>query len=327
MPDLLTANGDVVERYAPALSATSDMPVVDAAPVVETVETPAETVEAVEAPVIETVTETVEAPVETEVVAEPREPKGVGKALAAKDAMIAEERRRADELATTLREQAETIKRLTEKPPEPVVAESRPRRDEFSDPDAYDDALVEWAGRRAAETVEKTIEEKSAQAEDARKADEAANADRTAREAADAQLRETQNKWAERVAEATESFPDFEAVALSDDVKITPQMSFTIMQLENGPAVAYHLGKTPKEAERIAGLAPPMQIAEIGRLSAIVSTPKPVVARKAPPAPITPLGGSNNAGGEVSLAEMDMDAYAAARLAKVNPRLVSTTRH
>src|SRR5260221_12946246 len=92
-------------------------------------------------------------------------------------------------------------------------------------------------------------------------------------------------------------------------------MAQSIARLDNGPAIAYHLGKNPKEAARIAALPNPMQLIEMGKLSATLAAPKsPEVSRT--PKPIKPLGSKASAGPKL-ISEMSMDEYAAQRNAKI----------
>jgi len=120
-----------------------------------------------------------------------------------------------------------------------------------------------------------------------------------------------QQIWDARVEDYAASVSDFEAVAFSDKVPYSPVMLHLARGLDNGPAVAYHLGKNPVEAQRIAGLSPVETAIEMGRLSERVS--KGVVARKIPGAPNPPQtvrGGSAPASKAPS--EMSMSEYEAA---------------
>lgn len=97
-----------------------------------------------------------------------------------------------------------------------------------------------------------------------------------------------------RVQFSAGKYPDYEAVAHSNAWSPTPTMLEVILDSDHGPDIAYHLGKNLSEAHRIASLTPARQAAELGKLEALVTAPKP--ARKQPPAPINPVGGQSGSG-------------------------------
>lgn len=113
---------------------------------------------------------------------------------------------------------------------------------------------------------------------------------------------------------ARDRFKDYDAVTRSQEVMITPQMLEVITDSEHGPDIAYHLGKNPAEAARIAALPPVRLARELGRIEAQVSAPRALP--KQPPAPITPVSGIA-AGGTKAPEAMSMNEYAAWR--KGNP--------
>jgi hypothetical protein len=93
-------------------------------------------------------------------------------------------------------------------------------------------------------------------------------------------------------------------------------MAETIKRLDNGPDVAYHLGRNPDEADRLARMDQYTAAAEIGRLSARLANP-PVPVTKAPVPPPTLSGGSALSR---SYDQMSMDEYVKARNAQLRPR-------
>lgn len=332
MPEYLDGNMDVITQPAPALSATSDMPTVEAPAKVETKVEEAATEQAAEPTQETAATETQETQT-GEVAAEPpaKEPRGVGKALKERDDQIAAERKRADDLAAQVKESNERLARLEKlmekanEPPAPQEA-PRPKREEFNDPDAYEEALIEWSGNRAAAVAQKKLADAQAEADAKRVADEQAAEQKALQDEADRQWNEVRSKHMERVEKAEAAWDDYKTVTEADDLKITPNMAYTIMQLENGPAIAYHLGKTPAEAERISKLPVPMQIAEIGRLAALVAGPRAAAPKPPPPAPITPLETNRGrAEASPSLNDMATEDYVATRLKEMGS--AAATRH
>jgi len=89
----------------------------------------------------------------------------------------------------------------------------------------------------------------------------------------------------EREADYAKDLPDYFEIA--HYAPISGPMAETIMESQNGPAIAYHLGKNPRIAAQIARLPPLQQAREIGRIEATLSVkPKaPTVSAAPPPAP------------------------------------------
>ena len=279
---------DLLATTAPALSTTSDIPAS-----VEPTPAPAAQPE----PEADE-TEIVDAGTEAETAEDaPKKPKKTGisermSELTTARKLAEEQRRaadeRADKLAESLREALAAINKVAEDKtkPDPVV-DVRPKRDAFDSPDAYDEALIEWssrqAGRAAAAELERRMAEQKQTEETART--------RKQQEEAQAAVIKT---WQEKVEDFSKTTDDFEAVVMADNLRITQVMSDAFMAAENGPELAYHLGKNPKEAARIADLPPIKQIYEIGKLSAQLSRPKSNVSRA--PDPIKPSGARGDAG-------------------------------
>ncbi len=106
--------------------------------------------------------------------------------------------------------------------------------------------------------------------------------------------KEAQRVLNETVMKAEAKYPDFKKVAFNPDLAITPAMSQVIRTSESGVDVAYHLGKNPAEAARIAQLPPIAQVRELGRIEERLSTQtkqpaevKRISAAPAPPRTIT----------------------------------------
>lgn len=169
----------------------------------------------------------------------------------------------------------------------------RPTRDAFDNPDAYEKALEGWVERQVTTKVRTET-----QAEQTRQQQE--------------RQRQSQlDTYKSREATFEADHPDYQEVVYSDDVQITPVMTQAILEAEDGPAIAYHLGQNPEVAERIAGLTPAQQVYEIGRISVKLAAPPP----KPKPEPIRPLN-ARNAAGPKSPSEMTMEEYAAYRQSK-----------
>ncbi len=114
-----------------------------------------------------------------------------------------------------------------------------------------------------------------------------------------------------RVEKARTEMPDFDEVAGNPDIPISVPLAATIAQHENGPQLAYFLGKNPAEAARIHALPVPLQLVELGVLAYRLKNPAPAPTSRATP-PITPVRGGSAATSR-SIDEMSMEEYAAQR--------------
>lgn len=314
-------------RVMPALSATSD------APKIETVEPAA--VEPVAADVV--VEKPVEPDADTDVTetdgAEPApkkelEPwakreitKARNQKRDADAAKVAAEQRataaeqRATNTDANLKRALEAVEKLTGDSAanarrDAEAQDPRPNRETFDSPDAYESALIEWAGRKAADTAKARLEADAAEAK--QKADGEAT-----KQATDERNRKTVEAWSKRRDTFAETHPDYADVAESDDLKISVPMAAAIMEDEDGPGIAYYLGQNPDEAERISQLSPNRAIAELGRIAARLNA-KPVVSTK--PAPIKPLNTGTSPATRKSADEESMEEYAARRNTEMRGR-------
>lgn len=83
---------------------------------------------------------------------------------------------------------------------------------------------------------------------------------------------------------------DYYEVAHNESVPISSAMAEAIAESEEGPALAYHLGKNPDIAEQIASLSPLAAARELGRIEARLLTERekvraPVVSKAPSPVP------------------------------------------
>jgi len=259
----------------------------------------------------------------------PRERNRFGERLSELTQQRRQAEQRADRLAESLEKALDALNRSTTvKQPDqptaaPVAPEPRPTRDHFDAPEAYDTALIEWSTKQATRIAQTEFERKAAE--------DRATSERTQAEQRQRELMDRRREsWNERKAKAIERIPDYEEVAMRDDVPISTSMALIIQDAEAGPDIAYHLGKHPDEAARIAAMVIPgqffppnhpaagepipdvqRQIFELGRIAALAAVPRPEVTRA--PRPIVPLG-SNAAARQKSPAEMTTEEYAPWRM-------------
>jgi hypothetical protein len=339
--DILTLNP------GPALSATSDMPVLteepDAAPPAPEPEAPAVEEPAPEGGEGEAEPEGTEGEAgEVETPAKARTIRGRMSELTT-DKKIEIAKREAAEahaaklealLAEALKKPAETPP-APEPPPEPVVEPlpPRPQRANFDSPDAYDEAMDNWYDARA----ERAITVKLAEQEQHRKSEEDATRRETAAKAEQDGMQTIRDAYQTRVAAVAEEIPDFAEAVARPDLNISLPVAMAIMQSDEGPRAAYHLATHPEIADKIAAMVVPntffpvghqlagqpvpdaqRQLVELGKIFATVAqaaspAPKPAPP---PPAPITPIRGRNQAAVVQSLEEADelsTEEYAALR--------------
>jgi len=305
---------DLLNVSVPAMSSTSDMPVIETKPDATNKGAPPKEPEAKEsetmaAPEAETPAddktkeESATSPEETSASDEPvkKPAKGVQKRLDE----LTREREEARRLAESERQERLRLLALLESKDKPKAQPDgedpepqKPVKDP-ANPEAYEAALEKWIEERSSWTARR--ETKTILEEANRKA---------AEQQATERAREAQQVYASRVEKAKVKYPDYTEVAESPDVQISIPMAHAITQSEDGADIAYFLGKNPEEAKRISSLAPPLQLVELGKISARLTqpTPKPVSAAPAPGKPI-------KASAEVTKTpeEETMEEYAARR--------------
>lgn len=288
--DLLDASG------APALSSTSDMPVVETKPDAQNEGAPPAAPSPDSHPTSESSQEDSEGQVEGKTDSEsatepgddeppandePRKAKGVQKRL---DELV-KQREEAERRANA--EKAEKLRLLalleqSKQPQEPDHVEKtepqRPTRTQFDDPDAYDEALIRYAEERAQWVAEQHI-----------KTEREAIEQKLAQERANVEADAAMAKFRERESEFRTKTPDFEAVAQRDDVVVSLTMAQIIIESEMGPQLQYYLGAHPEEAARIHALPEAQQLREMGRIEGRLSAPTPPAPISAAPKPIKPI--------------------------------------
>lgn len=174
---------------------------------------------------------------------------------------------RIGQLTRALREEQERNRKLAEQVAKP------PKEEDFPDYGDFQRAQAKHAAQEAlAEHSANTAKEYETRVQEAMKAD-----------------------WAERVSDFKERAPDFDAVVGNPNLPITPAMADTLLHMDDdGPALAYYLGKNPQEAARLASLSPSVAAIQMGRMAERLKAPPRRTASSAPPpvGPVTGGGGS-----------------------------------
>jgi hypothetical protein len=328
---------DILDTSAPALSSTSDIPVVETKPDASNEGKPPTQDKAApdegKTPGESATPAGDETPASDEQAKKPA--KGVQKRLDELTRQREEAERRAKAAEENLRLALEAQRIRPErdepaKPQEDVDPEpKRPVKSEFPDPDAWDAALLGYADEKAAWTARREVKAARLQDEQKRQQDAQAEATRVVREAHNARVEKARAKYA-----------DYTEVAESPDVSISIPMAHAILTHEQGPDLQYYLGSHKTEAERIASYTVPMlhegkiiqapdaarQLLELGilaaQLRAQAASPAQAVAAPpakpitAAPAPIKPQA-SGTADTTKPIEEMTMEEYAEYRKPKL----------
>ena len=193
-------------------------------------------------------------------------------------------RRQAERDAKEAREEAERWRALAEQraatsqtPQTPQGGDGKPNPEDFQDgvyDPAYVEALTNW---KADQAVSKRLSERD-------------------------QVRTQQTALTAFNARAAEAFPDGEPDGLKA-LKAIPQLSqtvaLTILDMDDGPKVADHLGANRAELSRIESLPPHMQVLELAKISTrLASAPAAPAANKIPGAPEPPDNRVRGSGGQ-----------------------------
>lgn len=213
---------------------------------------------------------------------------------------IARERRKLEKLERQRDVELEVQRRLAEMQAQQAPkSDGPPKREDFESLEDYLEAKADWK-----------VEQKLSEAERRRQEAEAV------REAENRQRQYTET-WEQRASKAAETYPDFdEVVTRNEDLPITPVMAQAIQGAENGTDVAYHLGKNPKEAARIASLDPVLQVYELGRLSTALQKPAEKPVSQAAP-PIEPVRSGRSSRNDIYEDGISVEEYIKRRKAQL----------
>lgn len=163
----------------------------------------------------------------------------------------------------------------------------RPSRDDFDSEEQYEDALLDWRiGQQSSSPVSEPAAASAQQ--------DYGQAPQAPQESADIVSPEVRKNWESQLETASDKYDDFEDAMFSiPRESMTDNMTFAIMESDQGGEVAYFLGNNHSEAARIAGLTPAQQIREI---DALASKFKP--KQTSAPEPVRPISGSGDSGGK-----------------------------
>src|SRR5262249_14408327 len=142
----------------------------------------------------------------------------------------------------------------------------KPSEEQFETWEDYTEGLSRWAVRQEA----KAQKQRELQVE--------------AEEAANQHLRETFDAHSKRLNTARQQYEDWEQVAqsLEDGGAIPQSVGLAMIELENGPAVMYHLAKNPGLLAKLNEMSEVRAVAEIGRIAASLGSDNSAAGKNSP---------------------------------------------
>ncbi len=163
-----------------------------------------------------------------------------------------------------------------------VEAPERPKFSDFDhDMEAYAEALSDFTEKSDADAKPEAVTEITKTAEDA-----------TAKSTKESFQAERTTRFNEKSVTFSEAHEDYYEIVGNPTLNITPNMTDVIYELENGPAVVYHLGMHPEIAHRIAQKTPVAAAIELGKLEISLGQKTPVPTPSNAPEPENPITAS-----------------------------------
>jgi hypothetical protein len=184
-----------------------------------------------------------------------------------------------------------------------------PKREAYKTEEDYALALVDY---RAAAKAQQIIQDERRKEAEAKKR---------------AEQQKVIESYQERVAKTAEKYEDYEDVAFNPELTITDAMAQVIQLSDDGPEIAYFLGKNPDEAKRIAALPAYLAAKELGKLEAKLSAaPAPTKQASKAPEPIKPVGGRDTSASSKPLDSDPIDVWVKKREAEIAKRNAARSR-
>lgn len=228
----------------------------------------------------------------------------------------AELQRRLEELEGSGQKSADASGKSDAKTATAPVRPVAPKAEEFDTWESYETARLEYVERLSDWKLDQQMRART-------------EAEKKAAEEREQQSRDQQRAatFAERVKAVQARYPDFEQVAYSEAVPMSEAMRDVIVDSEQGPELAYWLGKNPEEAARIAQLPPLAAARELGRVEARLgggaTSPAKQPKATSAPEPIRPVSAAGRATSPEVTDESfaaDYEAWKKARMAQLKRR-------
>ena len=210
------------------------------------------------------------------------------------------------------RSELEAARKAVEEKPLPVVPKAEedlaPNREEFNDPDEFDNARAAWNARQELRKANIAAEEVLQRRREA----DAATAESKRNAQVQEQIVALHKTFNERVEKAAPDYPDFaEKVTNNEKLTLRNDIFFSIEQSEMAPHILYHLANNPDVAASLNTLPPIQAAMKLGEIqSEIRIARKPRVTKAADP--IKPVG-QRASPEKKSPEEESMEEYAARR--------------
>lgn len=163
---------------------------------------------------------------------------------------------------------------------QPESGIQKPRADQFSTYEEYVEALADWKFQQKMIEAQAAAERQKAEAEARRQQEE---------------LKSKLDTYRAKVDEAVERYEDWDEV-MNKNVLVPEAASIAIIESENGPDIAYYLGKNPEVIEELHELSPVQQIAKIVKIGNELAGKYNRRPLTKAPAPVNPVAGSPRGG-------------------------------
>jgi hypothetical protein len=111
------------------------------------------------------------------------------------------------------------------------------------------------------------------------------------------QLKTTYDTYNRKVSEARGKYEDWDETVVNNDLEIPASVQLAVIEMDNGPDVAYHLAKHPEICAELLDMTPLSAVRKVGQIAESLNPesrrshnekPKPK-----PPAPLAPVGASS----------------------------------
>ena len=168
--------------------------------------------------------------------------------------------------------------------PKPVSAPGEPKLESFSDIETYAEAKAEYRKNEAIKEFQSKQQQETVKNSVSRLSQE----------------------WESKTVDAESKWDDFHDVV----GELTPTTPLSAALMKSDPALAYHLGKHPAEARKLAAMEPIDQLISLGRLAAKLESTPPVAEQPSKaPAPINPVSGKSPSASETPSEDDDMRTW------------------
>jgi hypothetical protein len=210
--------------------------------------------------------------------------------------------KRIDKFRAQLTAAQKEIEALKSKTNAPVQEEAKPQPEVPLEVAAKFDTFDSWSEKQLAAGKSASLDD-FLEARDAWK--EARDTQKAQREAVAEYQTEVQNAYQEKVKTFKATVEDWDEV-VGQEIDLPPGVGPAILELDNGPQVAYYLGTHAETLGKLNEMSPYLALAEVGRIAARLEKAAPAeqetnnVSSRSPdrqptvsraPAPIAPLKG------------------------------------